>query len=182
MSTKSNKKAFINGLRIAKEKIHHFLIGRLAEYGEVLLADAAFQKGYKSFTGNTLTSLAFGVYKNTVLTDAVFISGKDAPVHAKIENGKRLYLKNPYEGEPRVRYGYVDIADEWGDETSLRTLKNVCPKGGNGIVVTTGTEYSTFLENVWDMNVLSDTFLYAENDALRDMKRWIKNDVPIDKL
>lgn len=182
MNAKSNKKAFMNSLRIAKEKIIHFLIGRLAEYGEELLADADFRREYESFTGNTLTSLAFGVYENGSLIDAVFISGKEAPVHAKIEKGQVLYLENPYEGEARARYGYVDIADEWGDETSLKTLKEVCPKRGNGIVVTTGTEYSTFLETVWGLNVLSDTLLYAENNALKDMRNWIKNDIPIDKL
>lgn len=182
MNAKSNKKAFMNGLKVAKEKIHFFLIGRLAEYGEALLVDADFRRGYESFTGNTLTSLAFGVYENTVLTDVVFISGYSAPVHAKIEKGQVLYLDDPHEGEPRTRWGYVDILDDWGDETSLRTLKAVCPKGGNGIVVTTGTEYSTFLERTWDMNVLSDTFLMAQNEALSDMKQWIKSDIPIDKL
>lgn len=172
----------MKGLKIAKEKIHRFLIGRLAKYGEVLLTDADFRRGYESFTGNTLTSLAFGIYENTVLTDVVFISGYSAPVHAKIEEGQVLYLEYPHEGGARARYGYVDIVDDWGDETSLKTLKAVCPKGGNGIVVTTGTEYSTFLEGVWDMNVLSGTYLMAENDALSYMKRWIKRDIPIDKL
>ena len=182
MKANQNKKTFKRGLEIAKAKIHRVLIGRLAEYGEVLLEDAAFQKEYQSFTGNTLTSLAFGVYENTVLTDIIFISGYKAPVHAKIEKGELVYLEDPYEGEARARRGYVDIADAWGDNTSIRTLQSVCPKGGNGIVVTTGTEYSVFLERVWNMNVLSDTALRAEKEALMDMRRWIDTNTPIDRL
>lgn len=172
----------MRGLQIAKERIHFAVLRRLAEYGEELLEDAKFRGEYQSFTGNTLTSLAFGLYENTVLTDVVFISGVNPPVHAKVREGSYTYLAAPYEGLPRVVSGKVPISDAWGDETSMRTLQGLCPKGGNGIVITTGTEYSTFLEREYDLNVLSDTALYAENNAIMDMRVWIKKDTPIDEL
>lgn len=182
MKAKSNKKTFNAGLMVAKQKILFVLIRRLAEYGEILLDNAAFQREYQSFTGNTLTSLAFGVYENGTLTDVVYISGVEKPVHAKIQQGATLYLRNPYEGAARARRGYVEIVDRWGVDTSIKTLQGVSPKGGNGIVITTGTEYSTFLEKTYGLNVLSETFLEAENNALMDMRQWLNLDKPIDQL
>ena len=182
MAEDLNRKTFMYGLQIALDKIHFVLIRRLAEYGEILLDDAIFKKEYESFTGNTITSLAFGVYQDGALADAVFVSGLEPPVHAKIKQGKVLYLKDPYEGLPRARKGYVRIEDDFGKDTTLKTLQSIRPRGGNGIVITTGTEYSTFLENVIGLNVLSETALEAETHALADMKRWININTPIDKL
>lgn len=170
------------GLAVAQEKIHLLMLRRLAEYGEELLQDARFRGEYNSFTGNTITSLAFGVYENTRLTDVVFVSGVGEPVHAKIQNGQTKWLYFPYEGEPRAVKGQVDIADAWGDETSIRTLQGLCPKGGNGIIITTGSEYSTFLEQVKGLNVLSDTFLTAANEGLYEMSRWLDVNKPISRL
>lgn len=182
MSEKDNSKAIKIGLMIAKEKIHNLLIKKLSKYGEFLLEDAQFRAEYQSFTGNTITSLAFGVYERGSLTDVVFISGLEPAIHAKVKLGQVLFLKHPYEGEPRAVSGKVDISNEWGIDTSLNTLKSLCPKGGNGIVVTTGTEYSVYLERVYDSNVLSDTALYVKNNALSDMKKWINLNTPIDRL
>ena len=182
MSTRSNSIAFQKGMVIAKEKIHHLLIGRLAELGEILLTDAVMRATYTSFTGNTLTSLAYGVYENSTLTDIVFISGKKPPIHVKVREGSYTYLQHPYEGVARGVSGKVPITDAWGYETSERVLKELCPKGGNGIIVTTGTEYSTFLEKVYDYNVLSDTAAYAESAALGEIKQWLSLETPIDRL
>lgn len=182
MRASQNEKTFMDGLLKAKQKIQTVFIRRIAEYGEILLDDAIFRKEYESFTGNTITSLAYGVYENGNLTDVVFVSGLQPPVHAKIKEGRVLYLKDPYEGLPRARKGYVAITDQYGADTSLKTLQSVRPHGGNGIVVTTGTEYSSFLEGVFGMNVLSETALEAENSALRDMKQWLNVNTPIDRL
>lgn len=182
MSVKDNKRAFLAGLATAKEKILLALLRKIAKYGDELLQDARFTGEYTSFTGNTLTSLAFGVYEDDRLTDIVFVSGVGEPIHAKVQNGQTLWLYFPYEGEPRAVKGRVDITDDWGYQTSERVLKELRPKGGNGIVITTGTEYSTFLEQVKDLNVLSDTFLKAQNESLYEMRNWIKPNMPIDRL
>lgn len=167
---RGNKETFRNALKVALEKANRYLVGRLAEFGEELLADAQFRKKYTSFTGNTLTSLAFGVYEEGSLTDIIFISGVKAPVHAKIRNGETVYLDDPYEGEPRTVKGEVDVQDAWGDETSISTLNALRPKRGNGIIITTGTEYSEFLEFKRGLNVLSDTEMYARMYGLSWMK------------
>lgn len=181
MNAKSNKKAWMKGLKIAKEKIRSAVLKQLAKYGKLLLNDAQAKAEYQSFTGNTLTSLAFGLYENNSLQDVVFISGLKAPVRIKVQKGEYVYLEDPYEGEARGVRGKVDIRYDTGEETSIKALQKVRPRGGNGIIVTTGTEYSTFLENTYNLNVLSDTFLEAQNNALRDMKKWLDINKPIDK-
>lgn len=183
MKKVNNKETIKNAFFIAKEKMHHYALRRLAEFGEELLADARDRKaGWQSFTGNTITSLAFGLYENNRLTDVIFVSGVRPPVHRKIEEGDNLYLEEPYEGEDRAVKGEVLIYDDWGDETSIRTLEMVRPKGGNGIVITTGTEYSTFLEKRKDANVLSNTEMYARMWGLSWMKSGLDKNTPIDKL
>lgn len=175
-----NRDAFKNALQIALAKVERFTIQRLATFGEMLLDDAkGAKRGWNSFTGNTITSLAFGVYENGSLTDIVFVSGVKPPVHAKIQNGETLYLENPYEGESRAVTGRVDIYDAWGDETSVQTLSTLRPKNGNGIIITTGTEYSEFLERKRDFNVLSDTQMYARVFALSWMKSNLNPDTSI---
>ena len=179
----NNKETFQKAFLIAKQKMHHYALRRLAEFGEELLEDAREgQRGWSSFTGNTITSLAFGLYEDNQLTDVVFVNGVNPPVFRKIQKNETVFLDNPYEGEPRKVTGKVDIYDEWGDETSIKTLESVRPKGGNGIVITTGTEYSTFLESKKDANVLSDTELYARAFGLEWMKSGLDKNTPIDKL
>ena len=81
-----------------------------------------------------------------------------SPVHAKIQNGQTVYLKNPYEGKPRSVKGKVNIVyNDSGMESSFKILQNLKTGKGLSIIMTTGTEYSTYLENVHDLNVLSDT-------------------------
>jgi hypothetical protein len=82
-----------------------------------------------------------------------------APVHAKIQKGERVYLDNPYEGRPRAVTGKVDIRyDLSGMDTAFAILQGIgSPSKGISILMTTGTEYSTYLESVHNLNVLSDT-------------------------
>lgn len=181
MSKKDNKAAFQQGLDIARDWIHSVMVKKLSEYGEILLNDADVQREYTSFTGNTLTSLAFGYYEDNNLTDVIFIN-KQGPVRGKIRKDEVVFLKTPYEGAPRAVKGQVETEDDFGWETSARLLQEYRPKGGNGIVVTTGTEYSIFLEQIKDMNVLSDTFLTAEQKSLQWMKAKLDLNKPIERL
>lgn len=183
MKHKSNEQTFREAYNIALIKIEKFFMRRLADFGKILLNDARDgKKGWNSFTGNTITSLAFGLYEHNSLTDIVFVSGVKPPVHAKIRNGETVYLEDPYEGEARSVTGKVDIYNDWGNETSVRTLQELRPKGDSGIIVTTGTEYSEFLEKKGDFNVLSDTELYARMNALQWMRSKINKNVAIDSL
>jgi len=58
--------------------------------------------------------------------------------------------------------GHVDVNNEYGPDTSLRFLRvYMAPAKGIALVMTTGTEYSEFLEEMFNLDVLTRTFLDA---------------------
>lgn len=156
----NNRAALDKGFKKAKEIIFGHLYDQCIRLCDALVTDAVQKRTFQSFTGNTVTSFACGIYLDGSL-NYVVASGDNmnAPVHAKIQEGETVYLSNPYEGQPRKVTGKVDIAyDLSGMETSMRILQGLSPNTkGLSIVMTTGTEYSTYLENVRKFNVLSDT-------------------------
>lgn len=156
----NNKAALDKGFKKAKELIFSHLYNQCIKFCDSLVLDAIIKSGFKSFTGNTITSFACGIYIDGAL-NYVVASGEDmdAPVHAKVQEGELVYLSNPYEGEPRSVRGKVGIVYNLsGMETSFRILQGFRPKNkGLSVIMTTGTEYSTYLESVYHLNVLSDT-------------------------
>ena len=155
-----NRVALDRGFKRAKQIIFAHLYDESIKFCDALVVDALSQRGFQSFTGNTITSFACGIYVDGSLNYMV-ASGENmsAPVHAKVEKGETVYLSNPYEGRPRAVTGRVDIQYQMsGMETSFRILQSFTPSSkGISIIMTTGTEYSIYLENVHNLNVLSDT-------------------------
>lgn len=156
----NNKAALDKGFKKANQIIFGHLYDQCIKLCDALVRDALSQREFQSFTGNTITSFACGIYVDGSLNYMV-ASGENmaAPVHAKIQNGQTVFLSNPYEGQPRSATGKVDIAyDMTGMGTSFRVLQGMKPSSkGLSIVMTTGTEYSTYLESVYHLNVLSET-------------------------
>lgn len=155
----SNNTALDKGFKKAKEIIFGYLYDQCISFCDTLVNDAIQKKEFQSFTGNTVTSFACGIYIDGSLNYMVASGEKMAsPVHVKIQNGQTVYLKNPYEGRPRSVKGKVNIVyDDSGMESSFKILQNLKTGKGLSIIMTTGTEYSTYLENVHNLNVLSDT-------------------------
>lgn len=156
----NNKAALDSGFKKAKEIIFGHLYDQSIKLCDALVRDALNKREFVSFTGNTITSFACGIYIDGDLNYMV-ASGENmaAPVHAKVQKGEYVYLSNPYEGEPRGVTGKVDIRyNASGMDTAFGILQGIgSPPKGISIVMTTGTEYSTYLEIVHDFNVLSDT-------------------------
>lgn len=156
----SNKAALDAGFKKAKQIISGHIYDQLIKFCNGLVIDAIAKSNFQSFTGNTITSFACGIYVDGVL-EYMVASGEDmnAPVHAKVQYGETVYLANPYEGKPRSTKGKVDIVyNISGMETSFKILQGFSPNvKGFSVIMTTGTEYSTYLENVYHLNVLSDT-------------------------
>lgn len=155
-----NRVALDKGFKKAKQLIFAHLYDQSIKLCDALVSDAVQKRDFQSFTGNTITSFACGIYIDGSL-NYVVSSGENmkAPVHAKIHKGQTVFLSNPYEGSARKVTGKVDIVyDLSGMETSVRILQGFSPKvKGISIIMTTGTEYSTYLESVHNLNVLSDT-------------------------
>ena len=155
-----NRIALDKGFKKAKQIIFGHLYGQSIKLCDALVNDALNKREFQSFTGNTITSFACGIYIDGTLNYMV-ASGENmkAPVHAKVQKGELVFLQNPYEGGERAVRGRVDIVyDMTGMETSFRILQSFNIKSkGISIVMTTGTEYSQYLESVHNLNVLSDT-------------------------
>lgn len=156
----NNKVALDMGFKKGKELIFTHLYNQCINFCDALVKDALQKREFQSFTGNTITSFACGIYVDGSLSYVV-ASGDTmpAPVHAKVQKGETVYLQNPYEGVPRSTTGKVDIVyNQSGMETSVRILQGFSPTvKGISVVMTTGTEYSTYLENVYHLNVLTET-------------------------
>lgn len=155
-----NRVSLDKGFKKAKQIIFGHLYDQCISLCDALVNDALSKRSFQSFTGNTITSFACGIYVDGALKYMV-ASGENmkAPVHAKVQKGEIVFLANPYEGRPRKVKGKVDIVyDKPGMETSFAILKNMTPSArGLSVIMTTGTEYSTYLESVHNLNVLSDT-------------------------
>ena len=81
-----------------------------------------------------------------------------------LKEGETVYLKNPYEGTPRAVKGTVTSSYNHG----LKAYK--MPRNTMGMVMTTGTEYSVYLEQVRGADVLTNTFEKAKEVIPRSFK------------
>lgn len=165
------KKGFEHGIKI----IEAVLEKSLMDAADELLKQVVKNREYNGFTGNTQTSYACGVYINGKLVHVVFQHNWTAPtVRMKVRKGQVVFLQNPYEGNPRRIVGQADIVENHGKPMSLRMLEEYrAPRQGVALMMTTGTEYSTFLEEELGLDVLSKTKADAP-DIIR--KNWKKID------
>ena len=61
----NNQQAFKIGMLRAFEIVDTMMLRKFEEFGNYLLVDADMSATFRSFTGNTLTSIAFGMYSFT---------------------------------------------------------------------------------------------------------------------
>ena len=179
MKATSNRQAFIDGKKILDNLTRERFLLALYQLGYMLIRDAEFQAEYRNLTGNTVTSLAFGLYVDGALSDVVTLD-KEAPLRTKLTKGDVLTNFVDYDGRLRKRfYAEADTDGGYGYDTSLTFLKGyrIPKKWKYAIVVTTGTEYSEYLQNVLNLNVLQDTEIKAETSGY---KMFINSFKPID--
>lgn len=156
----SNERTLENGFAKAYRIIEDTLYNSLSDAAEKLLVRASTNRQFIGFTGNTQTSYMAGIYVGGRLAGIVYQQNWTAPpVRAKIPKGKTIFLQYPYEGRERGVTGRVDIGEPFGAETSLKFLQNhKVPSKSVGLVLTTGTEYSEYIESVQRLDVLTNTF------------------------
>lgn len=155
----SNKKAIQEGMTkfysIFYERAYNAFIGM----GDDILHNAEISAEYNNLTGNTLTSLAFGLYKNHNLVDVTLIDGVKPAIRRKLTKGQ-WFRGISYDGNFRVFQGSVETDEGWGTSTSVQFLRSYKPRLPFSIVFCTGTEYSEWLEEN-DINVLTNTAQYV---------------------
>lgn len=129
------------------------------------------QQEFRNLTGNTTTSYAFGIYINGALRVMGFNKDAKAPLRNKLVKGEVVYDFIDYDGNLRSYFqAEVDTDAGYGQTSSVQFLQGYKSKAKYSIIVTTGTEYSAYLENVLNLNVLSDGFDYASTSFLKSFK------------
>lgn len=155
-----NIKTLENGFAKGVRMIEDVIFNSLADAADKLLVRASTNRQFRGFTGNTQTSYACGLYQYGKLVHvSVQRNWNEPPRRIKIAKGKSVYLKNPYEGHARKITGKADVTEEYGIELSLKYLQEYkAPKKGIALVMTTGTEYSEYIEQSLNLDVLTNTY------------------------
>lgn len=174
---KDNAKTLENGFAKGMEMIEDIIVNSIISAVQQMLKELPMKIGFSGFTGQTQTSYMAGIYVYGSLRYIVTQKNwTKNPVRGKLKKGQTVFLANPYEGQNKTRKGYVDVGDPSGASTSLQFLRSYnASKKGISLVVTTGTEYSEFLETMFRLDVLTRTF----TDAPRILNQnWKKIDKP----
>ena len=163
-------------MRNCLQKVYNIIVNHLFqecyELCERLLLEVPKHREFLGFTGNTQTSYACGLYVDGRLEGIIAQQNWNAPpLRKKVPMNKWAYLRNPYEGRSRSVRGKVQVDKEFGQSTSYKFLKSYSARKGRiQIVMTTGTEYSEYLELVLNLDVLSGTFESAKTILAQGFK------------
>ena len=173
MAASDNKKVIDSGFKKGLAMIENMIMVSLHYSMVELVHTALFNREFLGFTGNTQTSYTCGAYLNGKLVDVVSSSESlPKPVRKKIPYGKDVFLENPYEGSQRMRHGYVNTDRNYGADTALKFINSYkAPSKGIALVMTTGTEYSEFLEQQAGLDVLTKTFKDAPAIIARNWRK-----------
>lgn len=169
---KDNAKIIERGLQKAYNQIVNKLFIDMYDICERLLLEVPKHREFLGFTGNTQTSYACGLYVDGKLEEIVQQRNWNAsPVRRKIKLGQKVWLREPYEGKRRSVWGKVPISRNHGRETSMWFLENYrAPRNRICIVMTTGTEYSEYIEEVRHLDVLTGTYEAAKGILAKGFK------------
>lgn len=151
---------------------YYYVVPQLIDFGiNMVNYIIPEQAEYRNLTGNTLTSYAFGVYWFSKLEIMGFGNRFPPPLRNKLIKGESVYDFIDYDGIHRDWFTAKIATDAgYGKNTSIQFLKNYTCKEKYGIVFTTGTEYSEYLENVRKLNVLSEGRETAKNTFIKSFK------------
>lgn len=157
-----NASLFDAGMDKAKNFIYNHISNLLMDVCEQSVVYAmTHHTGFMNFTGNTHTGYACGLYIDGVFSGAAFSADKaKPPVRVKVDAGETAFLDPDYDGRTRKFTGVVKTDRGFGQPYALRFLQSHKPKNKKGLslCMTTGTEYSEYLEIVHHADVLTGTF------------------------
>lgn len=164
------EKQFDIGIQTAYNLMYNQQLNSIVSYCRNLVnVVLPAQKGYNNQTGNTVTSYSFGVYYNGKFV-YFGTNGMKDPVRAKLKKGETWSGTN-YDGYNVRITGGIDTDGGYGEDTSYHFLRSYTPRGNSfSVVVTTGTEYSTYLENKKHLNVLTDSIDKVSSDFIGSFK------------
>ena len=151
--------------------IAEVILGNMERFGDKLIDnELPNQAEFRNLTGNTLSSYGYGLYYNGSVHLISLYEGEPA-IRLKLRKGEILRNFEDYDGNIRNYFkADVDTDRGYGSETSYNFLANYTPESKFSILVTTGTEYSAYLENVLNLNVLTDGYEFSISEFMKSFK------------
>jgi hypothetical protein len=106
----SNDEVIRDGLLQAKREVESYLLTKMQGTPMRFPDMALVNKPYAGFTGNAQTSYAVALYENGVMLMRHSTGDNTRkPIRLKIGYGKRVHLKNPFEGAERTVTGKTQL-------------------------------------------------------------------------
>lgn len=152
--------------------MYYYIVPEMTRLGIHMVNDVLpNQSKYSNLTGNTITSLAFGVYYMGSLEVMGFNNHYPPPIRNKLIQDETVINFEDYDGSIR-KYFRAKIQTDagYGTNTSMEFLKGYQSTRQFAIVFTTGTEYSEYLEKTRKLNVLSDGYDYSITEFIKSFK------------
>lgn len=149
-----------------------YILAEMNKFGSYVVNSVVLpQKGYKNLTGQTQDSYSYAVYYEGKIVYINGISTSKTPIRGKFTKGETVTNFYDVDGAWRRSFtGVVETDSGSGRESALNFLKSYKPKKRYEIVFTTGTEYSSYLENAKGMNVLLDAKMWSIPSFLKSFK------------
>lgn len=172
MVTVDIKSQFEKAQNNVLKELYYYIIPQMVQFSIRMVNEKIpSQAEFRNLTGNTLTSYAFGVYYMGNLEIMGFNKDAEPALRNKLIKGETVVNFEDYDGNIRNFFrANIDTDGKLGVNTSMAFLKSYQPKSKYGIVFTTGTEYSTYLENVRELNVLTDAYEYSQSAFVKSFK------------
>ncbi len=164
----------MEGMKRARQLVSGHIHDMLVKCCDDLVTEAPdLAKGFRNFTGNTITGYAAGLYMDGALSDiSLSVDGQKKPVHVKVRKGETVHLAPDYDGRERSFTGTVETDGGYSSQTAVKFLMGYKSKARSGfeIVVTNGTEYASYLENARNADVLTGLFRNASQILAQNIK------------
>lgn len=162
-----------------KNIVRATLLPMFRQAASSLLVDAMSRKEFRDLTGNTLTSFVAGIYNNKILQNTITlldVYSLEHPAMAKLSNDDGIVQIERYDDGTIVTVdtkSFVETDKRFGVDTAKDFLVKYSPSNPKGwsLVITTGTEYSEYIEETRKLNVLTETFLWADSSISSIFKK-----------
>lgn len=168
---KSISEQFSTCIGNIEKEVSRVILLNMERFGDDMVSRVLPEQAeFRNLTGNTITSYSYGIYLNGVLQLMNYFDGKPA-VRRKLKKGEIVRDFVDYDGNYRSYFQTtVDTDGDYGVNSASLFLQTYKPTGKYSIIFTTGTEYSSYLENVRDLNVLSEGFEYSRSAFISSFK------------
>jgi hypothetical protein len=158
----SNDEVIRDGLLQAKREVESYLLTKMQGTPMRFPDMALVNKPYAGFTGNAQTSYAVALYENGVMLMRHSTGDNTRkPIRLKIGYGKRVHLKNPFEGAERTVTGKTQLYTKTGEEAV--NLIFAMPRTMSSMLMlryAVGVEYDPFIGNpIGRMRLLAGSLL-----------------------